>query len=339
MSKGPETGQNEEGMTSEAIIQELEASIAAAVAAAGGSTAPVKPSHRIPFHWPPHPVSLDYHVLPSDWTGRAQFTAHDEVFEVAVARTPFGIFGRNEKLWNEAKGDTEEEMLAELASSAEPLFARQFAIGQTLGRPGRYGGMIRDLGPADLVKLLYCQDRDVASEARTEIEKQASSGVFIRPLIAILLDDRHPHRRIAQWCVLDMFEDLPAFARTEQEHVDAVNAIEKLLWSAPDDFARTIYKAGVVLGGHVCSEPAARALIHCIGAPSKYGRRSAMHAVFHLVEWMPQKREQAVAALRDQLKVEPEAELKIFAEGMAHDIEVEASDHVTEPLFTEELQA
>lgn len=329
-------GHNEKGMTAEAIVKELEAFIGTAVEAAG-STAPVKPQHRIPFHWPPHPVSLDYHVLPSDWTGRASFSAHGEHFDVVVARTPFGVFGRNEKLWNEAKGESEDEMLRELAAATEPLFSRQFAIGRTLGHDSRFAGLIRDLGPSDLVKLLYCEDRDVASEARTEIEKQASSGIFTRALIEILRDARHPHRRIAQWCVLDMFEDLPAFARTEEDHRDAVEAIQGLLWSAPDDYARTVYKAGVVLGGHVCTEPAAQALIKCISAPSKFGRRSAMHAIFHLVEWMPQKRAEVVEALRRQLPLETEPELKVFAEGMAHDIEIEASDHVTEPLFPEEM--
>jgi hypothetical protein len=325
-------------MTEESIIADLNAFIEAS-AAGDGSAAPVKPAHRIPFHWPPHPVSLDYHVLPSDWTGKARLEAHGEVFDVSVAKTAFGVFGRADKFWNEARGSTEEEMLENLREGTEPLFSRQFAIAKALGRDGRFDCLIRSLGPVELLRLLYCEDRDVSSEARVEIEKQASLGVFLPALIRILRDETHPHRRSAQWCVLDMFEDLPAFARSDEAQQAAIDAIHDLMWSATDDYARTIYKAGVVLGGHVCTDAAADALISCIAAPSKYGRRSAMHAVFHLVEWMPERREQAAEALRRQIAVEPEPMLQKFAECMAADIEEDNVEHVTEPLFTEELQA
>lgn len=324
-------------MTEQSIIADLDAFIEAEMARSAGSTAPVKPAHRVPFHWPPHPVSLDYHVLPSDWTSKAKFSAYGEEFEVTVAKTPFGVFGRADKFWNEARGETEHEMLENLRESTEPLFRRQFAVAKALGREGRFDCLIRKLGPSDLVRLLYCEDRDVSSEARVEIEKQASLGVFLPALVRILRDDRHPHRRSAQWCVLDMFEDLPAFARTEDDQRLTIDAIHDLMWSAEDDYARTIYKAGVVLGGHICTNAAAKALISCIGAPSKYGRRSAMHAVFHLVEWMPERRGEVVEALRRQIEGEPEPSLKTFAECMAADIARESNEHVTEPLFAEEI--
>ena len=52
---------------------------------------PIKPSQRVPFHWPPHPVSKDFHVLASDWTGHASFEAYGEEFDVEVVRTAQGV--------------------------------------------------------------------------------------------------------------------------------------------------------------------------------------------------------------------------------------------------------
>ena len=43
-------------------------------------------------------------------------------------------------------------------------------------------------------------------------------------------DDRHPHRRSAQWCVLDMFEDLPSFCPTGEDQQAAIHAIQGLMW-------------------------------------------------------------------------------------------------------------
>ncbi len=324
-------------MDAAALVQELKAFIERAVEHYGGSTEPLRPAHRVPFVWPGHPISLDYHVLASDWTGTSSFEAHGDSFKVSIARTPFGVFGRSVDHWNEARGETEEEMLERLKTGMEPLFQRQFAISRCLGREGRFVGNIRDLDPLSLIKLLYCPDRDVAHEAAVEIETKASQGFYGPALIHVIRDDRHPNRRIAQWCVLDMFEDLPAFCPTPELQREAIEAIKGLIWSAPDDHARTVYKAGVVLGGHVCTDLAADALIACISAESKIGRRSAMHAVFHLNEWMPGRKQEIVDALWRQAKKEENEELRYFASQMAEDIETDAREHVTEPIFPEEL--
>src|SRR5207244_1266378 len=110
---------------------------------------------------------------------------------------------------------------------------------------------LRELTPLDLLKLLYCEDRDVANEAKTEIELNASNHAFFPSLVHVLRDRLHPNRRSAQWCVLDLFEDLPSYCDSSQDEVAAVDAMKTLIWDAEDDFARTIYKAGVVLGGHL----------------------------------------------------------------------------------------
>ena len=322
--------------TAESIVDELRKFIDESVVAAGGDTKPINPGHRIPFHWPPHPVSADFHVLASDWTARASFEAHGETFDVLVAKTPFGLFGRCDEFWNEARGETLEEVLEQLKQGTEPIFSRQFAISGTLGFEGRYAGAVHELRPAELVKLLYCLDRDVAHEAHTQIETQASNGVYSGALLEILLDRRHKARRVAQWCVLDMLEDLPAFFPSSEGQRKAVDAVCDLIWEAEDDFARTIYKAGVVLGGHICTGPAADALIACIDAPSKVGRRSAIHAVFHLAEWMPARKGQILTALRNAAAKDDEPQLREFAQSMASDIEAGTIDPKTEPLFADE---
>jgi hypothetical protein len=279
---------------------------------------------------------MDFHVLASDWSGSDEFELDGEVFQISVAKTPFGIFGRCVKYWNEAKANSLEEVIEGLKKGLQPLLDRQRAIGQALGMQGRCTEEVRKLSRSQLVRLLYCRDRDAAAEAQKEIEKQASSGLFTEALIHILDDRTHPLRRIAQWCVLDMFEDLPAFCRSPEDEVKAVAAIRDLVWSANDDYARTIYKAGVVLGGHVCSDQSAEALLACMFAPSRVGRRSAMHAVFHLAEWMPEKRDLIVEQLTKASKNDSEPLLRTFAACMARDIETKAPEHVTEPMFPEE---
>ena len=106
-----------------------------------------------------------------------------------------------------------------------------------------------------------------------------------------------------------------------------------LIWSAPDDYARTIYKAGVVLGGHCPAEIGGNALIHCLNAPSAVGRRSAIHGLFHVVEWEPSLRDEVVRAIRKAAKGERTLELKEFAKLMADDIERGEYDHVPEPVL------
>ena len=318
------------------LVAHLREYIDWAVEQNGGLTKAEKPGHRQPFHWPPHPISYSYHVLAGDWTGSASFEAHDESFPVEVARTPFGVFGRSTTLWHDARGETEEEMLANLKTAAEPLFRRQLAISECLGLSGRFKGHIDELGPESDIKLLYCRDRDVANDARIQIETRASYGVFGPALIEILLDRKHPFRRSAQWCVLDLFEDIESFFPTADEQRPAVAAMKGLLWDAEDDYARTIYKAGVVLGGHLPDEQGGDVLLECLDAPSKIGRRAAIHGLFHVVEWFPHRKEEVLRALSGSSENDPEEILREYARGMSEDIRMGNYDHVGEPRFEEE---
>ncbi|AIE87820.1 hypothetical protein [Fimbriimonas ginsengisoli] len=327
----------ETSLNAEDTVRELQGYIDRAVEANGGSTAARKPAHRIKFHWPPHPVSYSFHVLASDWTGTASFEAHGDVFEVQVARTPFGVFGRAPDIWHEERGETEAQMLARLRETSEPLFQRQLAIGRALERPGRFTGHVRDLPPIDLLKLLYCEDRDVANEARSEVETHASSNrVFFPALVAVLSDRRHPNRRSAQWCVLDLFEDLPSYCDSPEEELAAVQAMKGLIWDAENDYARTVYKAGVVLGGHLPYVYGGPTLMECLEAPSRIGRRSAIHGLYHVVEWVPALQADVVAALRRVAEQDTEPILRAYAAAMAGDLERADGDHAADPIFPDE---
>jgi hypothetical protein len=317
------------------IVESLRRFVDAAVQAAGGSTKALKPGHRVPFRWPPEAISYKFHVLASDWTGTASYMAHGEEFPVRTAFTEHGYFGRCDKLWHEARGATLEGMLKSLAEIAEPLLKRQLEIAKTVGAKQRYAGYVRDLAPEDLVKLLYCEDRDIANEARVEIEKHASLSIFGPALIEIVRDTRHPYRRSAQWCVLDIFEDLPSVCKTLEEQQDAIDAMRDLIWSAEDDYARTVYKAGVVLGGHLPDEHGGPVLTECLSAPSKVGRRSAIHGLYHVVEWHPALTGQVVDSLREVAKADSEPILREYAAAMANDIEG-SREHVPEPVFPDE---
>ena len=65
------------------------------------------------------------------------------------------------------------------------------------------------------------------------------------------------------------------------------------------------------------------------------GRRSAIHGLYHVVEWMPDMRSRVVAAIRDHAREESDPQLREFAVQMASDIE-RGTDHITEPVFPEE---
>lgn len=281
-------------------------------------------------------MSYEFHVPATEWRGHTTFVAYGEVFDVKVARTPHGVFGRCEALWHEDRGDDEAEMLRALRASSEPLFRRQLLINKALEQPGRFTGRIADLEPLDLLRLLYCDDRDVSYEAMLEIEAHASSDLFFPALCSILRDRRHPNRRSAQWCVLDLFEDLPSFANGEAEERAAVGDIVSLMWDAEDDFARSIFKAGVVLGGHIPAPFGASALFDVLKAPSRIARRAAIHGMFHAVEWVPEIRDSAVVALREVAETDPEPMLQEFATLMARDIEFQNNDHIQEPMFPDE---
>jgi len=325
---------NEKGITSEELVRELRAYIDWAVLKNNGVTKANKPGHRLPFHWPPHPVSYSFHVLASDWNSKTEFTADDGViYEVEVAKTPYGVFGRAPALWHEARGETLAEMLINLKDAAQPLFRRQRCISDCLDLPKRCEGHIAELGALDTLKLLYCKDRDVANDARIQIETRASLHIFGPTLIEILKDRRHPDRRTAQWCVLDLFEDITSYFPTEQERKPAIEAMRGLLWDAEDDYARTVYKAGVVLGGHIPETAGGEALLECLNAPSRIGRRSAIHGLFHVVEWFPETLPRILQALDRVAENDPEPLLRKYADHMAADIRQGNSDHVTEPVF------
>lgn len=323
----------------QSLVLSLREFIDASVRMNGGSTAPIKPGHRVKFHWPPHPVSRDFHLSPADWTDTDSFEAHGERFEIEVASTPHGIFGRSNELWLEARGEDRVSLLKSMAKAAQPLFQHQFAINRCLLREGRYTGLVRDLPPEDLLKLLYCEDRDIAHSASVEIETHASMRIFTPALIEILKDGRHPNRRIAQWCVLDLFEDLPSFCSGPQEESRAVDAMAGLLWEASDDYARAIFKAGVVLGGHVPHALGFPALMRGLDAPSRIGRRSAIHGLFHVVEWQPETRAKIVQTLRTHAERESDPQLEEFATLMARDIEAGDYDHIPEPVFADEMES
>ena len=298
-----------------------------------GTTHAIRPPHRVKFHWPPHPISYEYHVLNSDWTGETTFSAQGEAFRVKVAKTHFGVFGRCDELWCEGKGDSEAEMLIELAKSAEPLFQHQFAISKIIGMPTRFKSDIRDLPALDIVKLFYCEDRDVANSAHEIVEVSKFRISYFPALCHILKDRMHPWRRSAQWCVLDLFEDLPSYITSAEDEKMAIEAMKSLLMDAEDDYARTVYKAGVVMGGHLPHRRGNVALLECLESPSIVGRRSAIHGLFHVCEWVPELAEDVVHRLREHGKTEPDPQLAIFSFAIAEDILRRTIDHTPEPVF------
>ncbi len=298
-----------------------------------GTTQAIRPPHRVKFHWPPHPVSYEYHVLSSDWTGTTNFVAYGEMFTVEVAHTNFGVFGRCPELWNDAKAENEEEMLAKLKESAEPLLQRQYSIAKTIGRTTRYKGEIRELPALDILKLFYCEDRDVANSAHEAVEVSKHRNSYFPALCHVLKDRVHPWRRSAQWCVLDLFEDLPSFISGERDEVEAVEAMKSILMDAEDDYARTVYKAGVVLGGHLPHRLGGQALLDCLSSPSIVGRRSAIHGLFHVCEWVPALTNEVIHRLREHGKTEHDPQLAIFSFAIAEDILRGTIDHTPEPVF------
>lgn len=298
-----------------------------------GGTKAVQPPHRIQFHWPPHSVSHKYHVIKSDWTGKLTLQEEGEEFEVTVAKTPYGVFGKIEALWCDAKGDDEEQLLENLRSVIQPLLARQRQVAKTLGLPVRFSGQVRELTPLQLLQLFYCEDRDIAYEAHQFVEVSRNKHDYFPSLCAILTDRVHPWRRSAQWCVLDLFEDLPCFIAGAEEELMAVQAMQSLLMDAEDDYARTVYKAGVVLGGHIPHRHGGKALLECLDSPSAIGRRSAIHGLFHVCEWVPEMSDEVVHALRQHGKGDPDPQLSIFSFAIAEDIMKGTVDHTPEPIF------
>ena len=302
----------------------------------GGLQPAIRPGHRMQFHWPKHSVSAQYNVKPQDFVRSAQWEQNGEIFQVLIAETTFGVFGKCESLWAEAKGSSVEQMLVNLSREVEPLFSRQLAISRTLRLSKRYEGKIGDLNAEQLVCLLFCSDRDVAHTAMSEIDSHAVSGPYTPSLIRILRDESHPNRRVAQWCVLDIFEDLPNLCNSDEERMDAFAAIRDLMLDAPDDYSRTVYKAGDVLGDHVANEEAAETLLYVLeNGKSVYGRRSAIHGFIHLCEWLPEYQCRVLEALSKTAKEDSNSLLREYATATINDIEL-GGPHGPEPVLPEE---
>jgi hypothetical protein len=135
---------------------------------------------------------------------------------------------------------------------------------------------------------------------------------------------------------LDLFEDLPSYVRTEQEVDDTINAVTALICRAEDDYARTVYKAGVVLGGHLEYPAAGPALMGCLTCSSKIGRRAAVHGLFHYAEWKPAAASDVIARLQKVGEEDPDPLLREYATLMARDVMAGYPDHVVDFLFPDE---
>lgn len=318
------------------VLDNLRTYLAEQLKAQGGATRAVDPGDRIPFHWPPDLISTRWHVSSDQWQHFGNLDLDGQIFEIThVAVEPDNHILRIADFGLEARGLTAPQARHKLDTALEPLLRRQSTIARTLGHEGRFTGDIVSLPPHLLIRLLFCPDRDVAIEASHSIEAQASTGSFTPALITILKDRTHALRRSAQWCVLDMFEDLPSFCPDAASQQDAVNAMRDLLMDAEDDYCRTIYKAGVVLGGHVCTDASIEAVLAALNSKSRIGRRSAIHACFHVVEWRPERAEEVLAALDHVAHHDPEPILRTYAAEMTRDIQTGNEDHISEPAFND----
>ena len=74
-------------------------------------------------------------------------------------------------------------------------------------------------------------------------------------------------------------------------------------------------------------------MVECLKAPSKIGRRSAIHGLFHVVEWLPDMRDEVLQRLREVAATDSEPLLREYAGGIADDIEEDRMEHVQEPVF------
>lgn len=321
----------------EQLLASLDAFLAEERERMGRPMPAVNPSHRRQFTWPKASIAAQYHVGPTDFTKSVRYEIHGEGFQVAVAETPFGCFGRCEALKGEAKGASIEGMLANLGRELEPLFRRQFAISRTLGLARRFDGHINELEPGQLVRLLFCEDRDVAHTAMQEIDAHARSGLYTPCLIRILYDEWHIYRRTAQWCVLDIFEDLPNVCRSDEEMTHALNGIRHLMINSPDDIIRTIYKAGDVLGDHIATPEAGEILVEVLqNGTYPFGRRSAIHGMIHLCEWLPQYQDKCLEALEQAAVADPDPNLRAYALAALRDIRM-GGPHGPEPALAGEI--
>lgn len=301
-----------------------------------GTSEVINPGHRKDWHWPPRAISLDYHIAGDRFNEPRTIVIDGQETTALLAFTDEGIFGRVPGMWHEAKGTEESAVLDALVADAAPLIERQRAIGRLLGTDGRFTQPIASLDSLGLLRLLFAPDRSISYEAGIEMEARGDSSRFGPAMVAILEDESHPLRRAAQWQVLDLLEDIPTFCPTPESAAEAVRAIGGLIRRAPDDTCRVVYKAGVVLGGHICTHQAADELLASFQAQHRVGRRSAYHASFHLAEWLPERRSEIVQLLREASESDPEPVLREYCRCMARDVEAEDLDHVSDPEFPNE---
>jgi len=298
---------------------------------------PVKPDHYVSWKWPLHPVSSDYRITAAEWNDGGIASIGGVDYPILIATIEKGVFGRCEALRVEALGPDRSSMIFSLNKAAKPLLKRRSSISEILGFDAPFVGSIRDLSTLEQLKLLYSRDRTIAHDAQVEIETGPFHKHVFDACIEILNDRIHPHRRTAQWLVLDLFEDLPSVTAIAEDDNTAIDAIFRLMDEAKDDFARTIFKAGVVLGGHICSDYCVETLIKLTRSESRIARRSAVHACFHLVEWLPECKDMIVAAVQFSAQNDSEPMLKSFSAGIARDILAGEVDHVIEPTFKDEV--
>lgn len=301
-----------------------------------GSTATIRPGHYEPWHWPPHPVAYDFHIPTGAWTEKDSIDSHGHHWLIEIAETESGIFGRIPDLSCDAHAKSLDELKRALKKRCAPLLNRWSRVARALEREGLANGSIRLFSPLQKLKLLYAEDRAVCRDAQREIEADGPAKLFGPSFLVILSDETHPMRRQAQWSVLDMLEDIPSFFPESSDRNVAIDAVVDLMRRAPDDYARTVFKAGVVLGGHVCTDYAADRVLELLTAESRIARRSAIHCVFHLAEWLPIRKSEILQALQRSSEKDPEPSLRAYAKCMARDIEAESVDHVTEPTFDDE---
>lgn len=322
--------------TREQILDSLKAFLREEEERNGGPQPAVNPGHRRQFLWPRPSVAGQYNVKPDQFLRTIRLEVHGEAFPVLVAETPFGVFGKCEALWAEAKGNDEETMLANLRRELEPLFERQFAISRTLGRSRRFDGPITDLRPTELIRLLFCPDRDVAHIAMVEIDSHARTIPYGDALVRIMEERGHPYRRVAQWCTLDIFEDLLNLFPDGEGRKRAIQSICDFMMSAEDDYARAVFKAGDVLGDHVATEESGEALLMVLERGEQpYGRRSAIHGLIHLCEWLPAFQPRALEALEKVAKSDREPLLRAYASATIKDI-CDGVPHGPEPVLPQE---
>lgn len=315
---------------------ELRAWLDICVIGQNGNDAPLKPDHYKPFHWPLHPISHDYAIPKEAWNQAVTWTFHGRSFEVLVATTSQGYFGRCEGMRAEATGVGLEEMLKELERTCEPLYRRRTEVAAKLGLDEPYQGSLNDLDILSLFKLFFANDRALAHDAANRLETGLPHAMMPHLLLEVLKESKHQNRRVAQWLALDMLEHHESYTNAEVTDVEFAEAIKTLMWNATDDYARTMFKAGVVLGGHMCTAASAKTILALISSPSPIARRSAMHASFHLREWMPEQEEAVLSILKQVELNDPEPMLRAYANGLQADILSGDTDHVLEPTFSNE---